>query len=124
MVLVDTSIWISHLREGNNELAALLNDGEVVCHPFIVGEIACGNLKNRTTILSLLQALPMALVGEHKEVLSFIEDNDLMGKGLGYVDVHLLVSAALTGVSVWTLDKRLRQASGLLNLEHQQKESR
>lgn len=124
MVLVDTSVWISHLREGNGELAALLNDGEVLCHPFIVGEIACGNLKNRTTVLSLLEALPMALVGEHKEVLAFVENNDLMGKGLGYVDVHLIVSAALTGLSLWTFDRRLKQVSGLLNLEHQQRGTR
>ena len=121
MVLVDTSVWISHLREGNEELVALLYDGEVACHPFIVGELACGNLKNRTVILSLLQALPMVSVGEHKEVPAFVENRNLMGKGLGYIDVHLIISAALTEVSLWTLDKRLRQASKLLNLEYQQK---
>ena len=120
MVLVDTSVWISHLREGNAELAALLNEGEVVCHPFIVGELACGNLKNRTTVLSLLEALPTAVMGEHKEVLAFVENNDLMGKGLGYVDVHLIVSAALTDLSLWTFDKRLKRASSLLNLGYQE----
>jgi len=124
MVLVDTSVWVSHLREGDNELAGLLNDGDVACHPFIVGELACGNLKNRTIIISLLQALPMVSVGEYKEVLAFIESHNLMGKGLGYVDVHLLVSAALTGVSLWTFDKKLQYASRLLNLEYQQKGSR
>ncbi len=120
MVLVDTSVWISHLREGSAELTALLNEGEVVCHPFIVGELACGNLKNRTIVLSLLEALPTAVMGEHKEVLAFVENNDLMGRGLGYVDVHLIVSAALTDLSLWTFDKRLKQASGLLKLEYQQ----
>jgi predicted nucleic acid-binding protein len=124
MVLVDTSVWISHLRDGNDELAALLNDGEVACHPFIVGELACENLKNRTMVLSLLEALPTALVGEHREVLAFIDNNNLMGKGLGYVDIHLIVSAKLTELSLWTFDRRLKQASGRLNLEYQQRRTR
>lgn len=111
MVLVDTPVWISHFREGNAGLAELLNNGEVACHPFIVGELACGNLKNRTTILSLLESLPMAAVAEHEEILTFIESNRLMGKGLGYVDVHLLASALLARVSIWTLDKRLEQVA-------------
>jgi hypothetical protein len=86
MVLVDTSVWVSHLRETHTGLVDLLNDGEVACHPFIVGELACGNLKNRTIILALLEALPMTLPVEHKEVLGFIEGHDLIGKGLGYID--------------------------------------
>ena len=88
MVLVDTSVWVSHLREMRTDLAGLLNDGEVACHPFIVGELACGNLKNRTIILSLLEALPMVFAAEHDEVLTFIENHSLMGKGLGYIGVH------------------------------------
>lgn len=116
MVLVDTSVWISHLREGNSELARLLNDGEVICHPYIVGELACGNLGNRPEILSLLQALPKATQAEHEEVMQFIDDNKLMGNGLGYIDVHLLASAALTGVPIWTLDKKLEKVSSKLNL--------
>jgi hypothetical protein len=107
MVLVDTSVWISHLRDGNAELANLLDNGRVLCHPLIVGELACGNLKDRTVILSFLQLLPISIEVEHHEVLSFIDNNLLMGKGLGYVDVHLLTSAVLTGVPIWTLDKRL-----------------
>ena len=83
MVLVDTSVWVSHLRETHAGLVDLLNDGEVACHPFIVGELACGNLKNRTAILELLHALPMIPPAEHEEVLAFIEGHDLMGKGLG-----------------------------------------
>src|SRR4030065_1888395 len=118
MVLVDTSIWVSHLRDGNAELTNLLNDGMVLCNPWSVGELACGNLKDRAVILSFLQLLPMSIVAEHEEVLSFIENNRLMGKGLGYVDVHLLASAALTGVFLWTLDKKLAQTAHNLHLKY------
>ena len=114
MVLVDTSVWVSHFRDGNDELASLLNDGRVLCHPLIVGELACGNLKDRAVILSFLQLLPMSIEAEHAEVLSFIEDNRLMGKGMGYVDVHLITSAVLTGVPIWTLDKKLAQTADSL----------
>jgi hypothetical protein len=114
MVLVDTSVWVSHLRDGNVELANLLNDGRVLCHPLIVGELACGNLKDRAVILSFLQLLPMSIEAEHDEVLSFIENNRLMGKGMGYVDVHLITSAVLMGVSIWTLDKKLAQTADSL----------
>ncbi|MDI6632244.1 MAG: PIN domain-containing protein, partial [Thermoanaerobacteraceae bacterium] len=100
MVLVDTSVWVLHLRERNTELEKLLNDGDVVCHPFIIGELACGNLKNRSEILSLLQALPMATQAEHEEVMQFIDKYRLMGKGLGYIDMHLLASALLTEVPI------------------------
>lgn len=111
MVLVDTSVWVKHLRDGDIVLEGLLDDGHVMCHPFIVGELACGNLKNRTEILVLLQALPMAIFAEHSEVLRFIEDNRLMAKGLGFVDMHLLASALLSGIQLWTLDKRLHQVA-------------
>ncbi|MCX5805776.1 MAG: PIN domain-containing protein [Proteobacteria bacterium] len=111
MVLVDTSVWVSHFRESNSGLVNLLNNTEVICHPFIVGELACGNLKDRMTVISLLEALPMAVLVEHDEVLAFIESHDLMGKGLGYVDVHLLASAVLTSVSLWTIDKKLEKAA-------------
>jgi hypothetical protein len=119
MVLVDTSVWVSHLRETNADLANLLNDGEVACHPFIAGELSCGNLKNRTTILSLLDALPTAATVEHEEVLTFIESRSLMGKGLGYVDVHLLASAVLSRTPIWTHDKRLEQAADFLRVKYQ-----
>jgi predicted nucleic acid-binding protein len=114
MVLVDTSVWVSHLRDGNVELANLLNDGRVLCHPLIVGELACGNLKDRAVILSFLQLLPMSIEAGHDEVLSFIENNRLMGKGMGYVDVHLIASAVLTGVPIWTLDKKLARIADSL----------
>ena len=118
MVLVDTSVWVVHLRNGNIGLETLLNEGHVVCHPFIVGELACGNLKNRAEILSLLQALPVATHVEHEEVMKFIEDHALMGKGLGYIDIHLLASAILTEVPFWTLDKRLCEVSSELGLKY------
>lgn len=115
MALVDTSVWISHLRDGNDRLAELLNAGEVMCHPFIVGELACGDLKNRAEILSLLEALPKVAMAEHDEVLSFVEGHLLWGKGLGYVDVHLLAAALLAGVPLWTLDKQLQKNAARLD---------
>jgi hypothetical protein len=118
MVLVDTSVWISHLRDGNAELANLLNDGRVLCHPVIFGELACGNLKDRAVLLSFLRLLPMSIEAEHEEVLSFIENNRLMGKGMGYVDLHLITSAVLTDVSLWTLDKKLAQAADNLHIKY------
>jgi predicted nucleic acid-binding protein len=107
MVLVDTSVWVSHLRDGNTGLEKLLSDGEAVCHTFMVGELACGNLKNRYEILTYLQSLPMTILAEDEEVLEFIESNQLMGKGLDYIDIHLIASAALTDAPLWALDKTL-----------------
>jgi len=118
MILVDTSVWVEHLRSGTIGLEALLNDGHVVCHPFIIGEIACGNLKNRTEILSLLQDLPMASLADDNEVIQFIEDHKFMGKGLGYIDIHLLMSAMLTRIPLWTIDKRLHEVSLTLLPSH------
>lgn len=118
MILVDTSVWVSHFRDGDTELANLLNDGKVLCHPFVVGELACGNLKDRTDILSYLQLLPMSIEAEHHEVLSFIENNCLMAKGLGFVDFHLITSAVLTDVPIWTLDKKLAQVSANLHIKY------
>jgi predicted nucleic acid-binding protein len=97
MVLVDTSVWVYHLRQGNTALEKLLDEGLVMCHQLIIGEIACGNLKNRTQILSLLQLLPGAVQVKHEEVLKFIETKKLMGRGLGYIDMYLAASALLTG---------------------------
>ncbi len=116
MVLVDTSVWISHFREGNATLINLLNECCVACHPFIVGELACGHLKNRVEILSLLQTLPMSVQAEHEEVLLFMDNNQLMGKGLGYIDIHLLASAILTRIPILTFDKRLNAIATKLSL--------
>ncbi len=118
MVLVDTSVWVAHLRKGNIGLESLLNEGRVICHSFIVGELACGNLKNRSQILSLLKTLPMAIHAEHDEMMQFIENHNLMGKGLGYVDMHLLVSTTLSQVPLWTIDKKLNQVSLRLGLAY------
>ena len=112
MILVDTSVWVDHLRKGDSQLADLLERGAVVMHPFVVGEIACGSLTDRSSILELLQDLPTAVVAESEEVLGFIERHGLHGKGIGYVDVHLLASVALTeGARLWTRDKRLSVAA-------------
>jgi predicted nucleic acid-binding protein len=121
MVLVDTSVWVSHFRQEHGGLVGLLNDGEVACHPLVVGELASGNLKNRSTILTLLEALPMAIAAEHQEILTFIESHVLMGKGLGYIDVHLLASCILTGLPIWTLDKKLERVAAMLHCKHQPK---
>lgn len=118
MILVDTSIWITHLRDGDDQLAALLKKSTVCCHPFVIGELACGNLKNRTEILSLLRALPSAEIVNHEEVLILIDNNNLMEKGLGYVDVHLLGSALLSDVALWTVDRRLAKAASELGVCH------
>lgn len=121
MVLVDTSVWVSHFRKAHAGLADLLNNGEVACHPFIIGELACGNMKNRTTILTLLEALPMAVAVEHHEAMTFIENHALMGKGLGYIDVHLLASCILTELPIWTLDKKRELLADTLHCRYQQK---
>ena len=115
MILVDTSVWIDHLRRGDPQLARLLERTLVVTHPFVVGEIACGSLSERTTILDLLQELPSVVVADNVEALAFIQRYRLHGRGIGLVDVHLLASVALTpGSSLWTRDKRLQSITGEL----------
>lgn len=111
MVLVDTSVWVEHLRRGEPRLASLLGTADVLCHPFIVGELACGNLRNRREILGLLAALPSLRKAADDEVLLFIERNGMQGKGLGLIDMHLLVSCALAGKPIWTLDRKLGKAA-------------
>ena len=117
MVLVDTSVWVDHLREGDHRLEALLESGGVFIHPFVVGELACGNLRNRSNVLSLLRQLPEARQATDREVLLFIENKKLMGRGIGYVDAHLLAATALTeSARLWTRDKRLRDVAAELGL--------
>lgn len=118
MVLVDTSVWVAHFREGNSGLASLLNSGQVCCHPLIVGELACGNLKQRSEILSLLRALPSVVVAEHDEVIDLIENQRLMGKGLGFIDMHLIASALMSRVTLWTFDRKMSQFAALLGLAY------
>ena len=116
MILVDTSVWIEHLRVGSDRLKTLLFDEQVLCHPFVVGELACGTLQKRSEILSMLKALPEAHLLEHEEVMSFLEARRLYGHGIGWVDAHLLASTLLTGCTLWTLDKPLRRAAAALNV--------
>ena len=119
MILVDTSVWVDHLRRTDAALADLLERGTVLMHPFVVGEIACGGLAHRPAVLDLLQQLPMAEVADTNEVLGFIERRGLHGRGIGLVDVHLLASTALTtGARLWTRDKRLRAAAEALACDH------
>jgi predicted nucleic acid-binding protein len=115
-VLVDTSVWVDHLRRGNALLAGFLQKGEVETHPFVIGELACGDLKRRSEILALLGSLPGVVEAEHDEVLSLVGARKLAGSGLGWVDVHLLASALLEDTLLWTLDKRLAAAAGKLKV--------
>ena len=118
MVLVDTSVWVNHLRNSDNYLEKLLNNAEVVCHTYIIGELACGNIKNRKEIISLLRALPKVSSIEFEEFLYFIEQKQLNGKGIGFVDVHLLASARLSQIPLWTEDKNLQTAAEALGLDY------
>jgi hypothetical protein len=110
MILVDTSVWVNHLRRPDVRLQRALIDQQVLIHPFILGEIACGNLKRRS-ILSDLSKLPSAVSAENYEVMSLIEQHRLFGTGIGWVDAHLLTSALLTHCRLWADDDRLHQAA-------------
>jgi len=117
LILVDTSVWVDHLRRGEAQLAELLERSSVVIHPFVVAEIACGSLSDRSAVLGLLQELPTVAVADNDEALGFIEGHGLYGRGIGIVDVHLLASVALTnGARLWTRDKRLRSVAEDLGL--------
>jgi predicted nucleic acid-binding protein len=116
MTLVDTSVWIHHFRMGSEHLRSLLHEEQVFCHPFIAGELACGTLRNRHEILNLLRALPQARVLKHEEVLHFLEERRLYGRGLGWIDAHLLASALLTRCSLLTLDNSLLRAAATLDI--------
>ncbi len=118
MILVDTSVWIDHLRSGDDELATLLDNARVWTHPFVVGELACGNLHNRSEVLALLGDLPRVAVATDSEVLFYIEQHQLMGRGIGYIDAHLLAATALAGpAKLWSRDKRLATLAGELELD-------
>lgn len=117
MILVDTSVWIDHLRKGNTRLNSLLLDTAVLVHPFVIGELACGNLKNRNQVLNLLGDLPASRVANDEEVLFFIEHNNLMGRGIGYIDAHLLASVSLSSPArLWTVDRKLNNVASQLGL--------
>jgi predicted nucleic acid-binding protein len=116
MVLVDTSVWVDHLRRASTRLAGLLNESEVLCHPFVIGELACGNLRNRDEVLELLGALPPIGRMENDEVMAFIAARRFHGKGIGFVDMHLLASCAVTGCPIWTADANLARCAARLGL--------
>jgi predicted nucleic acid-binding protein len=117
VILVDTSVWVDHLRASNSALVRLLDANQVIMHPFVLGELALGNLPQRSMILDTLRLLPQAAVASSEEVLDFIDQHRLPGVGIGYVDVHLLAAVALTAdASLWTRDKSLRDVAKQLAL--------
>ncbi len=120
MILVDTSVWIDHLRAGDDGLIALLNSSQVLMHPCVEGELACGNLRNRSEVLVLLRDLPRAVVATDDEALFFIEQRSLMGRGIGYIDACLLAATSLTSQDyLWTRDKRLAAVAHELGLVYE-----
>jgi predicted nucleic acid-binding protein len=122
MILVDTSVWVDHLRAGVPALAAALERGEVLTHPFVLGELACRKLKNRREILGLLGDLPGAPIATDAEALDFIERRAIMGRGIGYIDVHLLASTVLAdSAQLWTRDRRLADVADDLELIYAEK---
>jgi predicted nucleic acid-binding protein len=116
VILADSSIWIQHLRRESAIVSLLLSSGQILAHPFVIGEVAVGHLRNRRQILNALRDLPAAVVASDEEVLEFIDRYLLAGRGLGYIDVHLLAAARLSGVGLWTADKRLQASAELLSL--------
>jgi predicted nucleic acid-binding protein len=117
VILADTSVWIEHFRRGHAGLVQALDDREVLCHPFVIGELACGNFARRSLVMDLLHDLPTTRIATHDEVLAMIDRRTLMGRGIGYVDVHLLAATALTfGASLMTMDRRLSALARELSL--------
>jgi predicted nucleic acid-binding protein len=116
MILVDTSVWIEHLRHGNARLRDLLYEEQVLCHPLVIGELACGALKDRQHVLKLLRSLPTAHVADYEEVLNFLDAHNLHDRGLGWIDVSVLAAAVLAQSPLWTADKSLRKAASGLGL--------
>jgi hypothetical protein len=114
MILLDTPVWVDHLRRGDSLVVQVLESGQAAAHAFVIGELACGNLKSRLHVIDLLQALPQLAMATDDEVLYFIERHKLMGRGIGYVDAHLLVTAAIGGSHLWTRSKRLREIAAEL----------
>ncbi len=117
MILVDTSVWVDHLRKGDAGLADLLEHGRVLSHPFVIGELALGNIPRREVFLAAMRDLPKAVMAGDDEALRFISDCALFGLGIGYVDVHLLAAVQLTpGATLWTRDRRLQRVAQKLGL--------
>ncbi len=112
MILVDTSVWIDHFLHSDEDLKELLLSNQVCIHPFILGELSCGNISNRKEVLSLLRTLRSIDLVLDEEVFILIEDRKLFGKGLGFIDIHLLASALIHHVHIWTRDKSLKRIAG------------
>jgi len=120
VILVDTSVWAEHIRREVRPLSALLLAGLVLAHPFVIGEIAMGNLRQRDVFLRGLQDLPQAVVATDHEVMRFIDRDRLFGSGIGYVDAHLLAAARLSsGAALWTFNKRLNAVAARLGLAYE-----
>ena len=117
MILIDTSVWIDHFHRSSAPLSEALEREEVLTHPYVIGELACGNLKNRKEVLHLIGLLPMAPAASHDEAMMFLEQHELTGRGIGYVDVHLLAAVALgQNLVLWTSDRRLHSIAAQLKL--------
>lgn len=114
MILVDSSVWIDHFRRGNAQLSAFLEQRLVIMHPMVCGELACGNLRDRRSTIRMLEQLPSIMVAGDDEALRLIEHHRLMGRGLGWIDVHLLASSIIDGTPLWTLDRVLEQVAKTL----------
>jgi predicted nucleic acid-binding protein len=118
MILLDTSVWVDHLRRSDSLVVKVLESGQAATHAFVIGELACGNLKSRAQVIDLLQALPQMALATDDEVLYFIEKHKLMGRGIGYVDAHLLAAAAIGRSLLWTRDKPLRVTAADLGIAY------
>jgi predicted nucleic acid-binding protein len=119
MILVDTSVWVDHLRKGDAELIHLLQENQILIPPFVIGELACGTLKARKKILDLSNSLSPATVATDQETMAFIEVHAIMGRGIGYIDAHLCASAQLSNAKLWTRDKRLRSMATKMGWSYQ-----
>ncbi len=115
-MLADTSVWVDHLRRGDEAFSRFLVNGDVECHAFVIGELACGNPRKRQDLLGLLKTLPDVPLAGHEEVLSFVESHRLMGKGIGWIDAHLLASTILAGTTLWTRDGSLEAVAKSLGI--------
>ncbi len=111
MILVDTSVWVNHLKKKDETLSAFLSEAFVLLHPLVIGELACGNLRNRAQLLRYLHAMPMATAASNEEVMGLVERHRLWGRGVGWIDVQLLASALLSNAPFWTHDERLERAA-------------